>query len=213
MDALDPSQTAARRPVRRRLIMVLAVVSLVVPAGVLAVVVLGGGSDGDRLLGEIATPVPAPATTGTGHDGAPVRFPTPGRPGLMTFLYTDCPDVCPLISEEVARALDQVGEAASGLDVVAISVDPRGDTPAAVAAFLETHRLTGRMRYMIGTEKELAPLWRAWQVAAQKDFADHSVHSARIVLVDANGQQVSRFSAGVPISIDDLASDIKALLA
>lgn len=212
MDDPRPGLSGAHGP-SRRLRLALGALAKLAPAAVLAFVLLAAGSDGGQPVAAIATPVRAPATTGHGHDGTPISFPTPERPGLMTFLYTDCPDVCPLIGEEVARALDQVGEAASGLDVVAISVDPGGDTPAAVTAFLKTHRLTGRMRYMIGTEKELAPLWTAWQVAAQKDFADHSVHSARIVLVDAKGQQVSRFSAGVPISIDDLARNIKALVA
>jgi protein SCO1/2 len=120
--------------------------------------------------------------------------------------------VCPLVAHEISVALDRVGPRVAGaIDVVAISVDPRGDTPAAVRAFLDRHRLTGRMRYIVGSRDDLSPLWSRWHVAAQQGPATASAHSARIVLVDREGRQVGSYAAALPIDIDGLAADIRAL--
>lgn len=98
----------------------------------------------------------APETAGRGADGRPVRLPS-GRPTMVTFLFTECPDVCPLVASQIATALDRAGPAGDQIDVVAISVDPANDTPAAVRKFLARHDLQGRMRWMIGTRAELEP--------------------------------------------------------
>jgi protein SCO1/2 len=138
--------------------------------------------------------------------------PERGRPALVTFLYASCPDICPMTAAEIAGALDRLGDRADQIDVVAVSVDPAGDTPAAVRRFLRRHGLEGRMRYVIGSEARLRPIWGAWYVAAQTAGAARSTHSARVVLVDREGRQAGAYSAGLPISIDDLAADMRALI-
>jgi len=161
-------------------------------------------------------PIAAPDTRGTAADGRAIRVPAPGRPAVVTFLFADCPTVCPLVATQVAAALDRVPAAdRERVDVVAISVDPRGDTPANVRRFLRTHRLTGRMRYLVGTRRELDPVWRAWGIVAQPDAPDAiaSIHTARVVLVDAAGRQLGDYAGGRPIPPDDLAADIRTLAA
>ncbi len=153
----------------------------------------------------------APLTQGRDSVGRPVSVPAPGRPAIVTFLYTRCPDICPLTAQEVSQALDRVGARQKDIDVVAVSVDPKGDTPAAVRAFLAQHRLTGRMRYIIGSAATLRPLWKKWLIAAQPDGATASVHSARVVLVNRDGRQAGSYSAGLPIDVGDLAADIRTL--
>ena len=71
---------------------------------------------------------------------------------LVTFLYTHCPDVCPLIASKLHTALTEMS-APSGArwQIIAVSVDPRGDTPATVAQFLADHQMTGQMQYLIGS--------------------------------------------------------------
>ncbi len=177
----------------------------------MSVVALGGGG-GPQLNADPINPSrEAPPTQGRGADGAPVSVPSEGRPAIVTFLYANCPDICPLAAQEISQALREAKADPQDIDVVAISVDPKGDTPAAVRAFLERHRLTGRMRYIIGTRAQLQPLWKSWQIAAQPDGAAGSIHSARIVLVDRDGRQVGAYAAGIPVDIGDLAADIRAL--
>ncbi len=67
-----------------------------------------------------------------------------GKAVLLTFLYTHCPDVCPIIASNLAVALNMLGPAkAAKVQVIAVSVDPRGDTPAAVSTFLAAPRHDG----------------------------------------------------------------------
>jgi protein SCO1/2 len=171
-----------------------------------------GGDEGPALNADAVSPArDAPLTAGTGFDGAPVSAPTPGRPALVTFLFTECPDICPFIAATIRQALERAGDEADVVDIVAVSVDPEGDTPASVRAFLTKHDLLGRMDYIVGTRAELAPLWKAWLVAAQPEGSDVSAHSARIVLVDRQGRQVGDYAAGVQVPIADLAEDLVTL--
>ena len=57
-----------------------------------------------------------------------------GRPTLIFFGFTHCPDVCPLIASHLHTVLAELGPRARNVQLIAVSVDPRGDTPGAVAA-------------------------------------------------------------------------------
>src|SRR5882672_11633460 len=55
-----------------------------------------------------------------------------GRFVLLAFLYTHCTDICPLIAKELDSAVRSLGPRASSVRILAVSVDPAGDTPAQV---------------------------------------------------------------------------------
>jgi protein SCO1/2 len=113
-----------------------------------------------------------------------------GKAVLLTFIYDHCPDTCPLIVGNLHNALFRLGPAASKLQIIAVSVDPKGDTPTTVKAFLAAHEMTGRMEYLIGTFSELAPVWRAYgiQVEASPDRREQTVgHSAFLYGITGRG--------------------------
>jgi protein SCO1 len=113
-----------------------------------------------------------------------------GKAVLLTFIYDHCPDTCPLIVGNLHNALAKLGPQASKLQIIAVSVDPKGDTPATVKAFLAAHEMTGRMEYLIGTKKELAPVWRDYgvQVEASPDKREQTVgHSAFLYGITGRG--------------------------
>lgn len=137
-----------------------------------------------------------------------------GRPYLVTFLYSTCPDVCPLIAEDLRAALEDLGRRRDDVAVVAVSVDPRGDTRASVREFLRRHRLPPNFHYGIGSRSTLAPIWKAWYAAPQiSDHPETSSHTAAIWLVDAHGTLRGMFPAGAPVSSRDVAHDLRTLLA
>jgi protein SCO1/2 len=135
-----------------------------------------------------------------------------GAPYVITFLYTDCPDVCPLIGQELGQALRLLGGRAEEAAVVAVSVDPDGDTPEAVRAWLRRHRLPGNFHYLIGDTEELRPVWRSYFVAPQRRGSEQSLHTASIWLVDARGRWRTKFSGGAPVPPRDIAHDLRLLL-
>jgi protein SCO1/2 len=156
--------------------------------------------------------VPAPLTAGRDSVGDLVSVPEGGRPALVTFMYAHCTTSCPLIAGELSIALDQAGPAASKIDVVAISVDPVGDTAAEVNRFLAAHKLTGRMSYIIGSRSVLSPIWQAWGIRAQPVNAIRSTHTALIVEIDKQGKEVGTYAGAIPLSVPGLTADIQSLV-
>jgi protein SCO1/2 len=155
---------------------------------------------------------PAPAIRLT--DGRGGTFDTrtlAGRPYLVTFLYTTCPDVCPLIGDEIRQALADLGPAGRRVAVVAVSVDPRHDDAAAVRTWLARHREPPQFHYLIGSQRALAPVWKAWFASPQIAGDPQSAHTAIVWLVDARGRLAANVSAGVAFDPRGLARDVRSL--
>jgi len=127
-----------------------------------------------------------------------------GRPVVVTFLYTTCKDTCPLTVDQIRGALDELGH---DVPVVAVSVDPRNDTPRAARRFSLQRQMTGRMRWVLGSEPELRRLWKAYGVQPQSDREEHS---ASTVLLDGSGRQRVGFATSY-LSPGTLAHDIALL--
>jgi protein SCO1 len=104
---------------------------------------------------------------------------------VVTFMYTNCPDVCPLIADNIRAAMSRL----PGLRAIAISVDPVHDTRTAVRRFLARHRLPGRFRYVTGTEAQLRPVWAKYNVAATAGPKATISHSSYEVLIDPQGKE------------------------
>ncbi len=121
-----------------------------------------------------------------------------GKAVLVTFIYDHCPDVCPIIVGNLHTALSQLGPEAQRLQIIAVSVDPRGDTPRTVRTFLREHRMTGRMEYLIGSRRRLEKVWRAWNVLAKpttaRDSPERIEHSETIYGISASGKITTFYS-------------------
>ncbi|MCA1678759.1 MAG: SCO family protein, partial [Actinobacteria bacterium] len=135
-----------------------------------------------------------------------------GRPYVVTFLFTDCPDVCPLIAQELRQALRMLGPRAGRVAVAAISVDPTGDTPEAVTRWHDRLRLPRNFHYLIGPEAKLKPVWRSYFVGPQRTGVRQSLHTASIWLIDARGRWRTKFSGGAPVAPRDIAHDLRVLV-
>ncbi|MGZ4355045.1 MAG: SCO family protein, partial [Gaiellaceae bacterium] len=147
------------------------------------------------------------------HDaaGTPVTLAAQrGRYVLVTFLYTHCPDVCPLIASNLNVALRLLGPRRDRVRVLAVSVDPRGDTRASVVRFVREHRLLPQFRYLTGSRAQLRPVWAAYHlaVAASPALVDHTAYT---LLVDPQGRGRAIYDAqqgGAAV-----AADVRALLS
>lgn len=135
-----------------------------------------------------------------------------GKPYLVTFLYVNCPDVCPLIGEELHAALQRLGPDAGRVGVVAVSVDPRHDTAQAVRVWLRQHREPAQFQYLIGSQARLAPVWKAWYAAPQIAGDPESAHTAIVWLVDGRGRLTAKVAAGAAFDPGALAQDMRSLL-
>lgn len=153
-----------------------------------------------RFSGSVASPpAPEPPLVLRNYKGERVNIEQyHGKAVLVTFLYTKCPDVCPIIASNLGVALNLMGSAkASKVQVLAVSVDPRGDTPKSVEVFLERHRMTGRMQYLIGSAHELARVWKAWNVGSEQDAQQPQLvnHTGLVYGVSASGKITTLYAA------------------
>jgi protein SCO1/2 len=132
-----------------------------------------------------------------------------GKPVVLTFMYTHCPDICPLTAQKMHAALQMLGSNAYNVGVLAVSTDPKGDTQAAALNFTKVHEMQGYWHYLIGTQASLSHVWAAYSVYAAPQI--HSVsHSTGLYLIDKQGRE--------SVFLDDsftpaqMASDLKILL-
>jgi protein SCO1 len=205
----------------------LALVVILVIAGGIAVLTQGSSSkqqlpgnvtsaSSSSFIGSVATPLkPAPGLRLHNYLGQNVNIAQyHGKAVLVTFLYTNCPDVCPLITANLRVALSMMSaKQAANTQIIAVSVDPRGDTPKAVAAFLARHRMTGRMQYLIGSAHELARVWSDWNVGSEQDAQQPQLvnHSGLVYGISSSGKLTTLYAANFKPS--DIAHDAPLLSA
>ncbi len=207
---------------RPRILLALAV--LLVIAGGVALLTVGSGprlqvagatpSHGKFRAGLVFSPAtPAPPIALHNYLGQPVELSSyKGKAVLVTFLYTNCPDVCPLIAAGLHATLELLGPAESKhVEVIAVSVDPHGDTPAAVAAFLARHRMTGRMQYLVGSPHELAAVWKAWGVGSERDVTQPEFvnHTGIVYGISASGRRTTAYASN--FTPGEVAHDVPLL--
>jgi protein SCO1/2 len=120
-----------------------------------------------------------------------------GKAVLVTFIYTHCPDVCPLIVGHLKAVRAMLGPEAQKLQIIAVSTDPVGDTPKTVSAFLRAHAMTGGMDYLIGNRHALGRVWKRWGIAAKPSRARPELveHSALVYGISASGKITTLYAA------------------
>lgn len=122
-----------------------------------------------------------------------------GKFVLITFLYVHCTNVCPVIAQQLNQALRDLPLASRNqVRVLAVSVDPKGDTPKAVAHFIAVHRLLPQFLYLTGTDKTLEPIWDGYHIASTQT-GNHLVvgHTAIVILLNRSGKPEAIYDATV----------------
>lgn len=182
-----------------------AAAALVVALSALALAACGDTSKASEQyrgdpLGSVAKPAPEIALRNS--LGAPVKLSGfRGKAVLLSFLYADCPDVCPLIAAKLAAVRRRLGTQADTVQLLAVSVDPEGDTPARVNQFLRAHGLTGDMQYLVGSKHELVKSWRAYAVGVRgAPGSTDLAHSSVVYGITGSGKQAVVYMPNFPIS-------------
>ncbi len=166
--------------------------------------VLGGGLVMD------AHTVPAPDFTLQDQLGSMVSLShLRGKVVALTFLDTQCLNLCPLQANLLGSVQSDLGPRASFV-VVVVSVRPDADTPATIAAFANAHGLTGQLYWLTGSRAALADVWNRYGVAVQIANGDLA-HSSVIYLIDRGGYERVGF-LDVPQSAS-VETDVKVLEA
>ena len=138
------------------------------PLAVLIIVACSGGASFEGQT--LESPDRAPLFTLSDQFGEPIGLSgLAGKVVVLTFLYTHCPDICPLTAETLLRAHKLLEHQAEEVEFVAVTVDPQRDTIRRVYEYSEQKGMLHRWHYLIGTQEELKSIWRAYWLDPRKD--------------------------------------------
>lgn len=119
-----------------------------------------------------------------------------GKPFLVFFGFTHCPDVCPTALFDMSEVLRALGKDADRVSALFVSVDPERDTPAVLKDYLSS--FDPHLRGATGTADEIAAISRDYRVYAKKvplEGGDYTMdHTALIYLMDKDGRFVAPFN-------------------
>jgi len=139
-------------------------------------------------------------------DGAGVTEATfRGRPALLCFGYTSCPDLCPLTLSNIARGLAASAKGGHDMRVLFVTVDPRRDTLPILGHY--TALFGPQFVGLRGTPAQLARLAQRYKVAYAASDATVT-HSTAVYLFDAHGRARELFSG-----LDRAQADIAGFAA
>ena len=132
----------------------------------------------------------APDFALTSQDGAEVTLGAlRGKVVAVTFIYTSCPDVCPMLTDKMARVQDELGaDFGSKVAFLSISVDPEHDTPAVLKEYAEAlgADLAG-WSFLTGSPAAVREVAHRYGVAVAKAADGQVDHTLLTTLVDRQG--------------------------
>jgi len=135
-----------------------------------------------------------------------------GRPFLVFFGFTHCPEVCPTALFDISEILGKLGPDAQKVNALFITVDPERDTPEKLKEYLSS--FNPRLIGVGGDAEALAAVAKAYRVYYKKiplKDGDYTMdHTAIVYLMDKNGQFVAPFS--LKRRPEDAAADLRRYL-
>jgi len=135
-----------------------------------------------------------------------------GKVVLVTFLDTDCKTKCPLIASAIGDALRLLSPSERRqVAALALTVNPPSDTPATARAFLHQRQALG-LDFLLGTMKQMRPIWRAFHIVAAAETGNANRHSADARVYDRDGEWVSTQHLPPDLTPKNLAHDLRRAL-
>jgi protein SCO1/2 len=152
------------------------------------------------LLGDLRNVAPSAMIGGpfqlSDQNGQPVsEHSLKGKPTLIFFGFTHCPDICPTALFEMSELLRALGQDADRLNVYFVSVDPERDTAATLKDYLSS--FDSRIKGLSGDPAAVAKIMTSYRVYARKvplKDGDYTMdHTALVYLMDRDGRFVAPF--------------------
>jgi protein SCO1/2 len=176
-----------------------------------AVILLVTGRDGVPTMPQVAA-IGGPFSLTDQNGRTVTEQDLKGKPFLVFFGYTNCPDFCPTTMFEISEVLKKLGPAADRTRALFITVDPERDTPAALKDYVSSFdphiiALTGEPEAIAAVAKAYRAYYRKVPL---KDGGYTMDHLVLVYLMDKDGRFVSRFKLDRPI--DDSAAELRKYL-
>ena len=151
---------------------------------------------------------PAPPFALVDHRGRRVTLESyRGKPVLLFFGYTHCPDVCPLTLSRLARATESLGRQGEDVRILLVTQDPARDTPTVLGRYVS--RFTPRADGLTGDSASLARAYRGYGAYTMHGGAHGMSHSAAVYGIDREGRLRVVISQGADGEV--LRDDLRTL--
>jgi protein SCO1/2 len=135
-----------------------------------------------------------------------------GKPTIIFFGFTHCPDVCPTALFEMSEILRAMGDDAKRVNAFFVSVDPERDTPQIMKEYLSS--FDPNLKGLSGSPQATAEIVSGYRVYAKKvplKDGDYTMdHTALIYLMDRDGRFVAPFN--IKRRPEEAAADLKKYL-
>ncbi len=126
------------------------------------------------------------------QDGKDFRFASlRGKVVLVTFVYTTCPDLCPLLTAKFAQIQQKLkGEKKSGYFLLSITTDPDTDKPSVLRAYGTRYGADlNSWAFVTGDKKKLSKVWNGFGLKVKKLSNGQVQHIGLTVLIDREGRR------------------------
>ena len=158
------------------------------------VLLLSGGGQGPSMPQVAAIGGPFNLTDQNGRTVTDQDF--KGRPFLVFFGFTNCPDICPTTMFEISEIMKKLGPDADRMRALFVTVDPERDTPSALKDYLSS--FDPRIVAVTGDEAAIAAIAKAYRAYFKRiPLAEGGYtmdHTAIIYLMGKDGRFVTPFS-------------------
>jgi protein SCO1/2 len=135
-----------------------------------------------------------------------------GKPLLVFFGFTHCPDICPTTLFEVSEVLNRLGSDAEKASAIFVTVDPERDTPEKLKLYLSSFH--PRISALSGSEAQIEAIKKAYHVYAKRvplDGGGYTMdHTSIVYLMDKQGKFVAPFN--LKRDADAAAADLRRRL-
>ena len=185
-------------------------------AGVLSLVLLSWPAQAHEAPHDQRLPTigPAPDFTLTSQDGAPVSLrDLRGKVVAVAFIFASCTDVCPMLTDNMARVREKLGDAfGREIAFVSITVDPERDTPEVLKQYAENFDADVEgWSFLTGDPATVHEVGRDYGVIAKKKADGDVDHTLLTSLIDPNGTlRVQYIGAG--FDLEEFRGDLVSLL-
>ncbi len=180
------------------------IAAVVIVAGLFAFCPIG--SEAAHSVARSVVEYTIPQITLVRDDGKSVLLPeelNDGRPVVMSFIFTTCTSICPVLTQTLARFQEGLGSDRDKVHIVSISIDPEEDTPARLAAYARRYGAGREWRHYTGTTQAIIATARAFNVYR----GDKMGHTPVTLLRPAPGKPWVRFDGFA--TADDLLRELR----
>ncbi len=157
------------------------------------------------------------------QDSSSVVFPDDfkGKVTVMSFMYTNCPDVCPMTTNNLRRIQEELKkDNISGIQFIELSFDPNRDTPSILKKYADVRNIDEKnFQFLTGNKKVVDSLLKVMNIYAipgdtirydSSGFTYSFIHTDRITLIDQQSRIRNEYK-GSTVDKKEIINDIKSI--